>query len=150
VSSPSNRFECRWQPSRRLLAVYVLAQATAWLANLLMDAPILVHLAAAALCIVHALHVLPRHVLLASPHAVTGLRRDRSGWAVWTEADGWQAVQLRPDSMALPQVVVLRFRLVGQRRVRSACVLPDCLDTDTHRRLRLRLKFSRRRWAVPG
>ncbi len=150
MSSPSNRFECRWQPSRRLLAVYVLAQASAWLANLLMDAPILVHLAAAALCIVHALHVLPRHVLLASPHAVTGLRRDRSGWAVWTEADGWQAVQLRPDSMALPQVVVLRFRLVGQRRVRSAFVLPDCLDADTHRRLRLRLKFSRRRWAVPG
>nr|WP_199868757.1 protein YgfX [Pseudomonas sp. CFBP 13719] len=133
-----------------MLAVYVLAQATAWLANLLMDAPILVHLAAAALCIVHALHVLPRHVLLVSPHAVTGLRRDRSGWAVWTVADGWQAAQLRPDSMALPQVVVLRFRLVGQRRVRSACVLPDCLDADTHRRLRLRLKFSRRRWAVPG
>ncbi|MBC2678289.1 protein YgfX [Pseudomonas baltica] len=149
MSSPSNRFECHWQPSRRLLAFYVLAQASAWLANLLMDAPVLVHLAAAALCIAHALYVLPRQVLLGSPHAVTGLRRDRSGWSVWTEAGSWQTVQLRPDSMALPHVVVLRFRLAGQRRVRSACVLPDCLDADTHRRLRLRLKFSRQRWAVP-
>lgn len=150
MSSPSNRFECHWQPSRRLLALYALAQAAAWLANGLMEAPVLVHLAAGVLCIAHGLHVLPREVLLAHPQAVTGLRRDRSGWSVWSEVDGWQAVQLRPDSMALPQVVILRFRLAGQRRVRSACVLPDGLDADTHRRLRLRLKFSRRRWAAAG
>lgn len=150
MSSPSNRFECHWQPSRRLLAAYAVAQTAAWLANVLMEAPVAVHLAVAVLCIAHALYVLPRQILLGSPHAVTGLRRDRSGWALWTEAGGWQSVQLRPDSMALPQWVILRYRLPGQRRVRSVCILGDSLDADTHRRLRLRLKFSRQRWAAPG
>ena len=52
--------------------------------------------------------------------------------------------------MALPQLVILRFRLADQRRVRSVCILRDSLDADTHRRLRLRLKFSRQRWAAAG
>jgi toxin CptA len=150
VSSPSNRFECHWRASRWLLVAYALAQAAAWLAIALMDAPMLMHLVGAVFCVAHAVHVLPRHVALSSPHAVTGLRRDRSGWSLWSEAGGWQAVQLRPDSMALPQLVILRFRLADQRRVRSVCILRDSLDADTHRRLRLRLKFSRQRWAAAG
>lgn len=150
MSSPSNRFECHWRASRWLLVAYALAQAAAWLAIALMDAPMLMHLVGAVFCVAHAVHVLPRHVALSSPHAVTGLRRDRSGWSLWSEAGGWQAVQLRPDSMALPQLVILRFRLADQRRVRSVCILRDSLDADTHRRLRLRLKFSRQRWAAAG
>jgi toxin CptA len=150
VSSPSNRFECHWRASRWLLVAYALAQAAAWLAIALMDAPMLMHLVGAVFCVAHAVHVLPRHVALSSPHAVTGLRRDRSGWSLWSETGGWQAVQLRPDSMALPQLVILRFRLADQRRVRSVCILRDSLDADTHRRLRLRLKFSRQRWAAAG
>jgi toxin CptA len=150
VSSPSNRFECHWRASRWLLVAYALAQAAAWLAISLMDAPMLMHLVGAVFCVAHAVHVLPRHVALSSPHAVTGLRRDRSGWSLWSEAGGWQAVQLRPDSMALPQLVILRFRLADQRRVRSVCILRDSLDADTHRRLRLRLKFSRQRWTAAG
>jgi toxin CptA len=47
-------------------------------------------------------------------------------------------------------IVVLRFRLQGERRVRSLCVPRDALAPDVHRRLRVRLRFSRRRWAAPG
>lgn len=38
----------------------------------------------------------------------------RRRWlAVVESGGGWQAVQLRPDSLALPLIVVLRFRLRG-------------------------------------
>jgi len=122
----------------RLLVCYLIAQGLAWLAILFLDVSAPLKALAWLLCIGHGAWVLPRHVLLTSDHAFTGLRRDPAGF------------QLRPDSLALPQAVVLRFRLAGQRRVRGLCIASDSLAPDMHRRLRLRLKFSRRRWAAPG
>ncbi|WQG59930.1 protein YgfX [Pseudomonas sp. RTB3] len=147
MSSPSNRFECRWQASRLLLAAYVLAQLLALGALLVLDVPF------AALgmlaCVAHAVWVLPRQILLTHRSSILGLRRDEDGWQLFSAERGWHSVQLRPDSLALPLIVVLRFRLPGQWRVRSICVPRDSQVADVHRRLRTRLKFSRRRWAAP-
>jgi len=150
VSSPSNSFECHWQASRLLLAAYLLAQFLALATLFLVDIPLLASALGALCCLLHALWVLPRQVLLSHAQAFTGLRRDEAGWQLWSRAQGWQAVQLRPDSLALPLLVVLRFRLAGERRVRGLCIPRDGLAREAHRRLRVRLKFSRRRWAAPG
>jgi len=149
VSSPSNTFECRWHASRQLLAAYLLAQAFALGSLFLLSISFWAGLLGAFACLGHAAWVLPRQILLSHPKAFCGLRRDADGWQLWNKADGWQAVQLRPDSLALPLIVVLRFRLRGERRVRSICVTRDSQAADLHRRLRVRLKFSRRRWAAP-
>ncbi|MNV96441.1 hypothetical protein D3C71_1914520 [compost metagenome] len=92
--------------------------------------------------------MLPRHILLSAPQAFSGLRCTADGWQLWSASGGWQVIQLRPDSLALPLLVVLRFRLAGERRVRGLCIAPDAMERDMHRRLRVRLKFSRRRWAA--
>ena len=147
--SPSNTFECRWHASRQLLAAYLLAQAFALGALFVLSIPLWARLLGAFVCLLHGFWVLPRQILLSHPKAMRGLRRDGDGWQLWNQADGWQAVQLRPDSLALPLIVVLRFRLRGEWRVRSICVPRDSQATDLHRRLRVRLKFSRRRWAAP-
>ncbi|MBA1295961.1 hypothetical protein G7025_21590 [Pseudomonas lurida] len=148
MSSPSNRFECRWQPSRRLLVAYLLAQVFALGALSAVDVPF--SSLCMLLCLAHAGWVLPRHILLTHPSSVCGLRRDEEGWQLFSEQRGWHAVQLRPDSLALPPIVVLRYRVRGQWWSRSICVPRDSQATDTHRRLRVRLKFSRRRWLAPG
>ncbi|WP_053118055.1 protein YgfX [Pseudomonas sp. P1.31] len=148
MSSPSNTFECRWHASRQLLAAYLLAQAFALGALFLLSIPLWASLLGAFACLLHGVWVLPRQILLSHPRAFCGLRRDADGWQLWNQAAGWQAVQLRPDSLALPLIVVLRFRLRGEWRVRSICVPRDSQVADVHRRLRVRLKFSRRRWAV--
>jgi hypothetical protein len=64
-----------------------------------------------------------------SPSAFCGLRRDAEGWQLWNQANGWQAVQLRPDSLALPLIVVLSFQVCAGNggSDRSAC-------QGTHRR----------------
>ncbi|MCF4997604.1 hypothetical protein GIW70_18665 [Pseudomonas syringae] len=149
MSSPSNSFECRWHASRQLLAAYVLAQAFVLGSLFLLAVPLWISLFAAFCCLAHAAWVMPRQILLTHPEAFRGLRRDADGWQLWNPANGWQAVQLRPDSLALPLIVVLRFRLKGERRVRSICIPRDAQTADLHRRLRVRLKFSRRRWAAP-
>jgi toxin CptA len=149
VSSPSNRFECRWQASGQLLAAYLIAQVFALGSLLLLSVPYWLTALGVMLCLTHGAWVLPRYVLLTHPQAFRGLRRSDAGWQLWSKADGWQAVQLRPDSLALPLIVVLRFRLQGERRVRSLCVPRDAQTPQVHRRLRVRLRFSRRRWAAP-
>jgi len=102
-------------------------------------------------CVAHALWVVPGSITLSRATAFTGLRRTTEGWQLWSERDGWQPVQLRRDSIALPLIVVLRFRLAGKgwRRTQGICIPRDAMTPDLHRRLRVRLKFSRRRWAAP-
>ncbi|KPH00105.1 MULTISPECIES: protein YgfX [Pseudomonas] len=149
MSSPSNTFECRWHASGQLLAAYLLAQAFALGALFLLSIPLWASLLGAFACLLHGFWTLPRQILLTHRMAFCGLRRDADGWQLWNQANGWQTVQLRPDSLALPLIVVLRFRLRGEWRVRSICVPRDSQVADVHRRLRVRLKFSRRRWAAP-
>ena len=113
MSSPSNSFECRWQASRLLLAAYLLAQLFALGALFLLAIPLWASLPGALCCLVHGVWALPRQILLTHPRAFRGLRRDADGWQLWNQAQGWQAVQLRPDSLALPLIVVLRYRVPG-------------------------------------
>ncbi|MEX5626350.1 toxin CptA [Pseudomonas poae] len=147
MSSPSNRFECRWQASRLLLAAYLLAQLFALGALMVLDAPFAV--LGVLACLAQAAWVLPRYVLLTHRSSIRGLRRDEEGWQLFSGERGWHRVQLRPDSLALPLIVVLRYRVPGEWRVRSVCVPTDSQAADVHRRLRVRLKFSRRRWLAP-
>ncbi|MCP1505352.1 toxin CptA [Pseudomonas marginalis] len=148
MSSPSNPvFECRWQASRLLLAAYLLAQSFALGALLLLDLPY--SSLGLLLCLAHAAWVVPRHIRLTHRSSIRGLRRDENGWQLWSAARGWHRVQLRPDSLALPLIVVLRYRVQGEWAVRSICVPSDSQAADVHRRLRVRLKFSRRRWLAP-
>ena len=149
MSSPSDVFECHWQASRLLLALYLSALILALITLFAVAVPLWASLLGACVCLLHAAWVLPRQILLRHPAAFTGLRRDESGWQLFNNRAGWQPVQLRPDSLALPMAVVLRFRLVGERRVRGLCIARDALAREAHRRLRVRLKFSRRRWAAP-
>ena len=132
-----------------MLAAYLIGQLLALVSLILLEIPLYLSLAGIALCLTHAAWALPRYILLTHPQAVTGLRRDASGWQLWQAAEGWQPVQLQRDSLALPGLVVLRFRWAGQRWVHGLCIPFDALEPVQHRRLRLRLKFSRRRWAAP-
>ncbi|CAM4071009.1 hypothetical protein CCOS865_01104 [Pseudomonas reidholzensis] len=99
------------------------------------------------LCLAHARRAIPRRILLTHPHAITGLRRDPLGWRVFSRALGWQPVRLLRDSLALPPLVVLRFVREGRWLGEGQCIPRDALAADQHRRLRVRLRFSRRRWA---
>ncbi|MDD1015873.1 protein YgfX [Pseudomonas rubra] len=150
MSSPSERFECRWQGSRALLAAYIVSLLLALLALSLLQLPLWLRLVAIALCLLHGTWIIPRRILLTHPNAITALRRDVHGWQLFSHGQGWQPVQLKPDGLALPGLVVLRFRRPARRFSESQCIAFDALEPVQHRRLRVRLKFSRRRWVVAG
>lgn len=150
MSSRSEPFECHWRPSRRLLALYLAALGLALLALATAALPGWARAAGLLLCGLHAAWTLPRAVMLTHPHAFTGLRHDAHGWQLFSAAEGWVPVQLRPGSLALPLAVILQFRRPGQWFARGLCIPADSLARDPHRRLRVRLKFARRRWAAPA
>lgn len=102
MSSRSDRFECRWQASRLLLTAYLIAQALALVSLYFLDVPDWAGALGVLLCLMHGGWALPRFILLSSPSAFTGLRRDADGWQLWSARSGWKAVQLRRDSLALP------------------------------------------------
>ena len=129
-----------------MLAAYLGCQVLALLVLWLSALPWWLGFCILAACIAHGRWVIPRRILLTHPRAVTGLRRDASGWHVFSRALGWQPVGLCRDSVALPGLVVLRFVRAGHWLGESQCVPRDALSTDLHRRLRVRLKFSRRRF----
>jgi len=130
-----------------LLAAYLLAQLFALGALVLIDVPY--SSLGLLLCLAHAAWVVPRSILLTHRSSIRGLRRDADGWQLFSAERGWHSVQLRPDSLALPLIVVLRYRVKGEWAVRTICVPIDAQVADVHRRLRVRLKFSRRRWLAP-
>lgn len=150
MSSPSSQlFECRWQASGVLLALYVAVLLLAVFTLLVLPVPLWLWVLGLLLCLLHAAWIVPSHILLARDCSWLGLRHDQQGWSLWSSRTGWQPVQLRPDSVALPLVVVLRFKAPGDWFVRGACIPRDSMSQEQHRRLRVRLKFSRRRWAAP-
>ncbi|WP_248917144.1 protein YgfX [Pseudomonas entomophila] len=149
MSNPSDRFECRWQGSGRLLAAYLASLALAIITLIVVAVPVWLSGLLLIACLAHACWVIPRRILLTHPEAITGLRRDARGWRLYCRARGWQPVRLRRDSVALPGLVVLCFVRQGRWLGQSQCIAHDALAPDDHRRLRVRLKFSRRRWSEP-
>lgn len=150
MSAHIDPFECHWRPSRRLLALYLLSLGLAVLALALAAIPYWLQALGLLLCLLHAGWALPRTLLLSHPRAFRALRHDAAGWQLHSAAEGWVPVQLRPGSLALPQAVVLHYRRPGQWLARGLCIPADSLAPALHRRLRVRLKFARRRWAMPA
>ncbi|MER2297556.1 MAG: protein YgfX [Pseudomonas sp.] len=148
MSSPSEYFDCRWQGSRLLLAAYLGCQVLALLALWLIALPGWLGLCLLAAVFAHGCWAIPHRILLTAPRAITGLRRSATGWCVYSHAQGWQPVRLCRDTVALPGLVVLRFARAGHWFGQSQCILADSLAPDLHRRLRVRLRFSRRRFNV--
>ncbi|MDO9226990.1 MAG: protein YgfX [Pseudomonadota bacterium] len=58
---------------------------------------------------------------------------------IWRDGS-WRAAQLLPDSVALPWLIVLRWRENGRRH--RLLLPPDALRGDEHRRLRVWLRWK--------
>ncbi len=135
-----------WQPSLRLsyivIALHGLAAVAVWLAAV----PGLLKLLLLSLLCGQVGWQLYCLCFRQQPARRQGVRHTAQGWQVWQPQHGWRAVQLRADSMALPSLVLLRYRYAHQWFYRSALIAADSLEQQSHRRLRVRLKFSRQRW----
>lgn len=146
LSQSKSTFNCFWQPSLRLSFTVVLISSLACLAVLLAAVPWFLQLSALLVLVLQ----ISRQLYLLLNYQQTslrqGLRHSQQGWQLWSAQQGWRSIQLRADSIAIPALVLVRYRYAHQWFYRSILIPTDSLSQDTHRRLRVRLKFSRQRW----
>lgn len=146
LSLNDQAFFCFWQPSLRLSKLVLLVLLLACLAVLLSALAWPLKSAALFVLVVQISFHAQRIQQQQLPCKRMGLRHGAQGWQLWNARHGWRPIQLRADSMATPTLVLLRYRCAQQWFYRSAVIPADSLPQDSHRRLRVRLKFSRQRW----
>lgn len=84
------------------------------------------------------IHHLRLHAWRSLPRSVVGLRVDQDGDWRLRQRDGTQLdACLMPDSLVHPWVLVLNFRVAGKRV--TLLIVPDAMDQERMRRLRVRL-----------
>jgi len=81
-----------------------------------------------------------QHVLLVGDSITEVLARADGRWEVATRHHGCCPGELAHDSLVLPWLTVLNFKLSDGRR-RSVTIMPDNVETESFRRLRVRLRF---------
>lgn len=130
-------------PSRMLTGVMVAAHASA--AGLLWLLPLPGWLAVVSLPIfAGSLWItLRRDGLRSAMHAIIALElHPDCRCVVQTRRGEWHDAKLLPGSFVSPYLTVLNLRLDGSRWARHVVILPDAVDGESFRRLRVLLRWK--------
>jgi len=78
------------------------------------------------------------------PWSCTGLALDaKGGFTASTRADAVQNITILPSSFVASYLTILNYRVEGKRWQRSVLLLPDNVEQDAFRRLRVWLRWAR-------
>ncbi len=135
--------------SRYLAAILIAAHALALFA-LAVVLPPWAGAASAVLILASLAYYLLRDAWLKLGSSCTGLVTDEEG-AVISLRDGTRLPCLvLNDSLVTPLLTVLNLRPRGSRAVRSVVILPDSLEAEAFRQLRVWLKWGERTASDPA
>lgn len=85
------------------------------------------------------------------PWSVTALQLAADGSLRCMRRDGrWLSAQVQDSSCVTAWLTVLDLRLSGARFRRSVVLLPDCLEAEAYRKLRVWLRWGRRDQNLPN
>lgn len=115
-----------------LLALLALQfSAVPWLAGLLIHAVVLVY----ACCL------LVGERRSRGQAGKQGLCYRQGGWQLWQPQQGWRPIELSGQTLVLPGLVVLTYRLPGRLLHSSSLITARMAGAEAHRRLRVCLRF---------
>lgn len=136
------------QPSRFLGGLVVVFSILACAALLRSGLSPLLATASMLAIVGYAIWIWPRQVSLQHAQSVTGLRFDSQGWHVMRRDGSESSARLLADTFVSAFLTVVRLREPGRWLAVSVILPADAAAEDALRRLRLRLRFSRQRWAA--
>lgn len=146
--SPTDTLLLQRQPSRWLGALIILLTVLACMALYHSALSVLPAVLCAVVLWMYCLWVWPRQVSLRHADSVVGLRFDSEGWHVLRRDGTEMGARLLADTYVSALLTVVRLRQSGRWLPISVILPADAADEDSLRRLRLRLRFSRQRWAA--
>lgn len=138
----------RRHPSRFLGMLVIVFSALACAALLRSGLPPLVATACTLAVVGYGIWIWPRQVSLRHAQSITALRFDSQGWHVLRRDGSETTARLLADTFVSAFLTVVRLREPGRWLAVSVILPADAAAEDALRRLRLRLRFSRQRWAA--
>jgi toxin CptA len=132
-----------FSPSYRLAVLLAVVHGAALLA-LLAVLPVWAGALAGALLLANLAYYLLRDALIRLGISCTGLVADGEGVVMSLRNGDRVPCVIDKDSVVTPMLTVLNLRLRGQRGARSILILPDSLDAESFRELRVWLRWGDR------
>ena len=133
----------RLTPSRLLAAVLVLAHAAAIAAVLMVELPQWLKVVAIALLIAQCAVVVRRQAFLTGANAATAIEiTSDHRLNVETRSAGWCEHEVLGSTYVTPYLTVLNLRRSSTRVARHVLLLPDSLNADDFRKLRVWLRWK--------
>lgn len=115
---------------------------TALAVTLFLPIALQLQLAILILIAISLIHALRTHVLRTNGYAIQSAEWDGGGeWTLFMASGKRVPAQLRASSYVQPWLVVLNFS-TGRFSTNSLILVPDAIDPDLLRRLRVRLRLS--------
>ena len=71
-----------------------------------------------------------------------GLRYGKLGWQLWTSQAGWQVIEVQPQSIVLPWLIIVYYRRPQRRFLRSLVISEREIGASAHRKLRVQIRFA--------
>lgn len=146
--NPTDTLLLQRQPSRWLGGLVILLTMLGCAALYRSALPALPASLCALLLWMYCAWIWPRQVSLRHADSVTGLRFDSEGWHVLRRDGSERGARLLADTYVSALLTVVRLRQPGRWLPISVILPADAAAEDSLRRLRLRLRFSRQRWAA--
>lgn len=130
------------QPSRYLAAMLIVAHGITLAALFPLALPGWAKAALAAFILFSLAYHLRRDAWLSAPYASVELVLEGDRIALTTRGGEQLAGQILRDSLVTPFITVLNVLPQDARAVRSVIILPDSLDAESFRQLRVCLKWG--------
>lgn len=126
-----------------LAVILALAHGAAIAIVLLVSIPLWVQLFAAAILAVHLVVVVRRQALLLTPHSAVAIQISSDNkLSVQTRHGEWSEYAVLGNTYVAPYLTVLNLRHIDSRASRRVTILPDSLDAEDFRKLRVWLRWN--------
>ena len=131
------------RPSRLLAAILLLAYGAAITAVLMVDLPQWFKVVAIAVLFAQCVVVVRRRAFLLGADAATAIEvTSDHRMSVETRSSGWCEYDVLGSTYVTPYLTVLNLRRPGNRMAKHVALLPDSLNADDFRKLRVWLRWK--------
>lgn len=132
----------KFHPSHYLAAILMAAHGATLAALFSLPFPLWVKTALTFLLLLNLGYQLRRAAWLSAPSAAVALKLEGELALLTTRAGEQLSGQILRDSLVTPHLTVLNVLSQGARLARSVVILPDSLDAEAFRQLRVWLKWG--------
>ena len=132
------------RPSRILTAILVLAHGAAIAMVVLAGMPLWLDLIAIAVLVASLVYDLRKTALLQAPDAVIGLEiTSDDKFSIQTRRGEWIESEVLGSTYVTSFLTILNLKVIDSGRTTRAVILPDSLNAEDFRKLRVWLRWKR-------